>query len=366
MKIVIYGGSFDPIHNGHLKMALHAKEKLNADKVIFLLSKHPRFKQVKADDKHRLEMLKIALDGISWAEIDLTEYNSSEEVNYTYLTMLKLKEKYQGELYFLIGGDNINLFDKWYEAEKLSNLVSLVGVERPNVIINQDLIDKYQIKLIGPCLSEMSSTSLRNFSMIECPFNVLKYIIEHELYFVPQIRKYISQKRFNHSYEVAKLAYQIAKENNLNPYKAFQGGLLHDIGRELNIDYQRDYMNENYKEYVDQLKPSLYHQFLSVHLAEKQFNIHDQELLESFKYHATGKADLSPLGKVIYVSDKIEPTRGYDSSHMIKACLNDIEKGFVQVLEENIKYLTKTNKDFNNILTNSCIEYYLEGKNESN
>ena len=341
-------------------MALHAKERLNADKVIFLLSKHPRFKTIKADDIHRLEMLKIALKDYSWADIDLTEYDSNEKINYTYLTMLKLKQKYSGELYFLLGADNVNIIDKWYEIDKLSKLVRLVGITRPNYQLNEEHVNRYNVLIINEYLNEMSSTALREFKNLDCPFEVLKYIIENNLYFVPKIKQYISNKRFNHSYEVAKLAYLIANENNLNPYKAFQGGLIHDIGRELDINFQKSYIESNYPEYLD-LNPSLYHQFLAVYLLKATFDIDDRELIESFKYHATGNGFLSPLGKVIYVSDKIEPTRGYDSSYMIKACLNDIESGFILVLKENIKFLKKNNKDYNNILTRECIRYYLEG-----
>ena len=87
MKYIIYGGSFDPIHNGHIQMALKAKEVTNADKVIFLLSKNPRWKNPQEDGKHRLEMLKLALKDVSWAEIDLTEYKSNEEKNFTYKTI---------------------------------------------------------------------------------------------------------------------------------------------------------------------------------------------------------------------------------------------------------------------------------------
>ena len=142
MKYIIYGGSFDPIHNGHIQMALKAKEVTNADKVIFLLSKRPRWKNPLEDENHRLNMLKLALKDVSWAEIDLTEYNSLEDVNYTYRTILKIKNKYPGDLYFLIGGDNVNQLSDWYEIDNLSKAVKLIAIARPDIELSRTHITK--------------------------------------------------------------------------------------------------------------------------------------------------------------------------------------------------------------------------------
>ena len=362
MKYIIYGGSFDPIHNGHIQMALKAKDTIGADKVIFLLSKKPRWKSPNEDEKHRLNMLNLALNDLSWAEIDLTEYDSLENVNYTYRTLLKLKKKYLGDLYFLIGGDNVNQLSAWYEVEKLSKIVQLVAIARPNIILNQDIISKYNVFVIDSYVSKMSSTSLRNMSNLDCPYEVLKYIIENNLYFVPKLKTYISEKRFNHSYEVAKLAYQIARNNNLNEIKAFTGGLLHDIGKGMDKDKQYAYMALNYPEYINKLPQALYHQFISNDICKNDFNINDKEILDSIIYHATGNSEMTPLGKVIYSSDKIEPSRGYDSKDMINCCLEDYQTGFIYVLKENIKFLQESNKCYDNILTRKCIESYLKEK----
>ena len=63
--------------------------------------------------------------------------------------------------------------------------------------------------------------------------------------------------------------------------------------------------------------------------------------------------------EIIYAADKIEPTRGFDSSGLIKECLNDIEQGFIEVLSANKEYLTQMKKDINNRLTKECFEQYL-------
>lgn len=363
MKTIIFGGSFDPIHLGHIKMALKAKEFLNADKVVFMLAKAPRWKVTKEESFHRLEMLKIALKDYSWAAIDLTEYNSEEEINYTFNTINLVKDKYDGEIYFLFGGDQLNKLDKWYRIDELSKLVNLVAITRPDYVIDDENVNRYQVTLIKENVSEMSSTKLRNLHSLECPFEVLKYIIENNLYFVPKLKEYISNKRFNHSYEVAKLAYQIAFNNSLNPFSAFLGGLLHDIGREIEKEKQIAYMKEFYPEYEGKIPLGLYHQFVSEDICRNVFHIENEDVLRSIKYHGTGNREMTDYAKIVYSSDKIEPTRGYDSSDMIKTCIKDFNQGFIYVLKENIKFLASTGKSYDNPLTNACINYYLKEGN---
>lgn len=367
MRKIIFGGSFDPIHNGHLQIAKKAKDILKADKVIFLIAKHPRWKDVKSEDNHRLEMLKIALKGFSWAEISLVEYNSQADVNYTYDSILKIKENDDSKLYFLLGSDQLELLDKWYEIDNLTRLVQLVCISRPNFLINRENLEKYHVELIEEEISPMSSTALRNLNNMDCPKEVLDYIVENKLYFYNTLSSYMTEKRLNHTLSVSSLAYDIAISNHLDGHKAYLSALLHDIGKEIDINLQYQYVKDNYPSLVDSIPRVLYHQFYSEKIARETFKIKDQEILDSIKYHATGRENMGVYEKIVYASDKIEPTRGYDSSSLIEECKKDINTGFIDVLKENIKFFEQTNKSYHNKLTDQCIKYYLEGdKHESN
>lgn len=361
---IIFGGSFDPIHNGHLQIAKRALEVLKADKVVFMIAKHPRWKDVKSEDNHRLEMLKIALNKLPWAEISLVEYNSSSKVNYSYESVLKYKENDKSKLFFLLGSDQLELLDKWYEIEKLSSLVQLVCICRPNYPLNQTNIVKYNVLVIEEELSSMSSTSLRNLSNLDCPKEVLDYIVENKLYFYDTLSSYMSKRRLNHTLSVASLAYDIAIENHLEGHKAYLASLLHDIGKEIDYNIQYNYVKDRYPQLVNYIPRQLYHQFMSEKIARETFKISDEEILNAIKYHATGREKMGVYEKIVYASDKIEPTRGYDSSSLIKACKEDINSGFKIVLEENIKFLKETNKSYHNQLTDQCIKYYLKGEKD--
>ena len=104
-----------------------------------------------------------------------------------------------------------------------------------------------------------------------------------------------------------------------------------------------------------------WHQFIGVIVARDQFNIEDNEILESICFHATGRSSMSPLGKIIYSADKIDPLRGYDSSSLIKSCMRNYAVGFVEVLKANKEYLEENNKLEKNRLTEDCYKYYIKG-----
>ena len=103
MKKIIFGGAFDPIHNGHIRVAREASKKFNAT-VIFVPAKNPRWKEPTETSENRLEMLKLALKAVDFKyEIEEYELNSNAEVNYSIDTIKHLKEKYANDnLYLLI------------------------------------------------------------------------------------------------------------------------------------------------------------------------------------------------------------------------------------------------------------------------
>lgn len=169
-------------------------------------------------------------------------------------------------------------------------------------------------------------------------------------------------KRVEHSKSVANLCYKIALANKLNnSISFFIAGLLHDLAKGLDKDLMKSYMVKYFKEYLDMPKYA-YHQFVATILVKELFNIDDAEILDAIEYHCTGKKDMSPLGKIVYASDKVDPLRGYDSSDMIKSLLSNYEDGFIYVLRENRDFIFKKINEkhsVDNWLTEECFKEYL-------
>jgi nicotinate-nucleotide adenylyltransferase len=361
-RIIIFGGSFDPIHNGHLRLARAASLLLNAD-VVFVPAKDPRWKKPEASPIDRLAMLKKALDedGSGAFSISLSELARPGNVSYSIDTVHEFHKIYPNrELYLLIGADEANRLAEWKDPDELASLSQIVYIPRPEITVDPVLTKRFHLQELSYSGSgNVSSSSIRELQSIDLPLNVLSYIEEKGLYFMKKIAPLESEKRLRHSLSVAHLALAIAKKNQiLNPEKAYIAGLLHDLGKSLSEKEAREKMKDAFPEYVSYPSWCL-HQFTGVLLAQELFHITDEGILDAIHYHCTGKAHMPPLSKIIYAADKIEPTRGYDSSKLIAKCLQNYYVGFVSVLKENESFLQKEGHLEKTPLSEECADCYL-------
>lgn len=359
-KILLFGGSFDPIHNGHLALVNIAYQSLNIDECYFIIAKNPRWKDPTTTPNQRLEMLQKALSPYPYFKISLIEYNSEEEVNYTFDTINKLGNFENNKYYYLIGADQLDLLDKWYNIDKLSKMVQFVCYKRLNHQINEINLKKYNCILLDNELFDISSTMIRNLEKLDTPKVVIDYIIDNNLYFMKKVKRLYSEKRFIHALSVANLAYDIALANKVDENKAFIAGLLHDISKILSIEQSEELINSRFKEVPSKVGKWAYHQFTGSYLAQVMFDVKDIDIINSIKYHSTGRENMSKLEKIIYCADKLDPTRGWDSSTLIEECKKDIDQAFIQVLIDNIKYFRANNVNYSNEYTLKCFKYYLK------
>ncbi|MCQ2814743.1 MAG: nicotinate (nicotinamide) nucleotide adenylyltransferase [Bacilli bacterium] len=358
MAKIIFGGAFDPIHLGHTNMAELASKQFNAD-VIFVPAKIAIWKEQSVDSKHKLKMIELAVKGHKNFVIDDFEIKS-EGVCYTIDTLRHFLKKYPNEkLYLLIGVDQVNKFDAWKCADEISNIAQIIYYSRPRYKANAKIVSKYNMQPINGAGIDISSSDIRSLKDIALDEEVIKYIEKNNLYYIPRVKSYLSESRFNHCVSVAHLAYKIALTNKLeNSGSYYIAGLLHDIGKDISDEQKNTIMNAYFKEYVSFGKWS-YHQFVGSYLAKNDFKITSTSILNAIMFHATGSDSMDILAKVIYASDKIEPSRGFDSSDLIKSMMQNPEIGFLTVLNANKIFLTSQNKDIYNNLTYKCFKKYL-------
>lgn len=130
MKIGIIGGSFDPIHLGHLAMAEYLREIKNLDKILFIPTGNAPHKTYESLAEQRLEMVKLAIEDneyFSFCQIEVLK----ETTSYTAETLKELKEKWpEAEFNFIIGTDNLFSIEKWYKIEELGKLTKILVSNR--------------------------------------------------------------------------------------------------------------------------------------------------------------------------------------------------------------------------------------------
>ncbi len=132
-RLGLFGGSFDPVHLGHLLVAQAAREELNLSRLYFVLAAQSPFKPDRQPTpaNYRLQLLRLALAEKDWCEIDEQELQRGAP-SYTIQTVRNYASRFPGaELFYLIGTDHVAQLAKWREAEELARLVEFLVITRP-------------------------------------------------------------------------------------------------------------------------------------------------------------------------------------------------------------------------------------------
>jgi len=185
-KIALFGGSFNPIHNHHIKMANYVLEKNVADEVWIVPCKNHAFNKNLAPANHRINMINLAFDNpkikINKVEIE------SEETNYTIDTIRKLKKQYSHEFYWIIGSDVLyEMEEEWYGLPELFKETEFIIFNRNNYLIhplqNMKIKSILEIKTNNESSTEIRDRvkhreSLKNLVQL----SIEEYIIKNKLY----------------------------------------------------------------------------------------------------------------------------------------------------------------------------------------
>lgn len=359
MKIGILGGTFSPVHNGHIEIAKIAKARLELDKVLFIPNKVPPHKDIgKIDIFHKVNMVKSAIEDIPYFDIDTFE-TDSDNISYSYITLSYLSEKYKGdELYFILGADNIKQISNWMKPELIFKYANIVFIKRPNFVLDNSIIKKLtnlyngKISVINFIGIDVSSTEIRKkseeFKSLKgyVPQKVINYIYENAIYPVKAKEKLcgmLNEKRYIHSINVAKEAYKLAKQYNADEEKAYYAGLLHDCAKDIPLEKQFELIDK-YNEYEimeDELEFSkVIHALCGPIVAKKEFNVEDKEILDAIRYHTLGSINMTMLDKIIYIADLISEDRLYTGVEKLRELsYENIDKAIIMSIENTISYL---------------------------
>ena len=169
-KVGILGGSFDPVHNAHIKLAECAYKELKLDKVIFMPAHIQPFKANNkvTDESHRLNMLKLAVEKYTYFEVSDLEIRMGGK-SYTARTLSELKKEYE-ELVFILGADSYLSLSRWYMPEKIFELAEIACAVRDDVNMSalKQKKSEYSKTFLGRTSflkmerTDISSTEIRN------------------------------------------------------------------------------------------------------------------------------------------------------------------------------------------------------------
>jgi nicotinate-nucleotide adenylyltransferase len=371
-KLGIFGGTFDPIHNGHLMLAEHIRRECDLDKIIFMPNNIQPFKQgaTTLPGKQRQRMLQLAISGREYFDITDIELDASG-VSYTYNSIIALKKVYKDcEMFFILGEDIFSSIEKWHKFEELigeagfivglrpgsdrSTIEQLIEKQRSKHRAKITVVDNPQIDISSSRIREIVQTrdffAGRDAIRDMVPSSVGDYIYLNGIYdcenaqgdrhigtgvvrkLEATIRDFSKnadpkkRQRASHILYVKDLAIRLAKIYDVDVIKASMAALAHD--------YIKLFGSEEEKNSIE-------HGEMASKFLSDIFGIDDYDVLNTIKYHTTSRENPSKLEMIIFLADKLEIGRKYESVGQLRdlAASVSIEMAMFAVLKEVIEVL---------------------------
>ncbi|MCX5791063.1 MAG: bis(5'-nucleosyl)-tetraphosphatase (symmetrical) YqeK [Elusimicrobia bacterium] len=333
--VIIYGGSFDPPHKGHIALAAAALRELKPRALFFVPGFRTPFKDLQPlSFGERALLLKEALRSSALAgrrEVAISSFEAAQRrVVYTYETLAHFRKLYpRSPLYFLMGSDCLAGFGKWKRRREILKKAVLLAGLRPG----------YSMKAAGTApfrplkglFPRAASSSLRGELFLggkppAVPRGVLRLIERKGLYLAREralLKGMLSARRFRHSLETARLALELAPGLGLSPQKAALAGLLHDCARELKPArlagpaFKARTGGMLYGTIIKEA-PVLLHAWAGAEIARAKFGVKDREMLEAVSLHATGAPGMGTLARLIYVADLAAAGRDFAEAGLVR------------------------------------------------
>jgi nicotinate-nucleotide adenylyltransferase len=348
MRYALLGGSFNPVHIGHLALAQAALEA-GWDRVIFVPAFISPFKQehdIADSSEDRINKLLAAIAGERRFTVDDCEIKR-QGVSYTVDTVKDIAGRYlpDGRLGLLIGDDLAEGFPSWHGADEILKMADIVIAHREGA---EKKTHPYPCILLDNSIVDASSSEIRKKSAAgeDCTSLLPKAPSTREAALENIVRGRIPQSRFLHSRSVALDCVDLASRVGVDQDKAWTAGITHDACKALSNDEMKaEALKDGAPLTAAEIeKPALLHgRAAAIWLAE-EMHIKDQDIINAVRWHTTGRVGATPLEKIVYIADKIEPRRTTVKTELrmdAKAARKpeDLAPLFVKIVKGTVEWL---------------------------
>lgn len=377
MRIAVFGGSFDPVHIEHTRIAAAAIEELRLDKLVVMPAHMPPHKpgKILSPDFNRLEMCRLAFS--EQPNVEISDYEMTRGgTSYTYLTCQYFREKYpNADIFWLVGTDMLRDFPTWKNTSEILDCVTLAvcgRAEKENWLEKEraDFYARFQkeFAFVSYNGADVSSTEIRVLAgagMPLTPFvesNVEKYIQEKGLYYIPNADRALNLEkphRKAHSIRVANLAAARAVSLRMNEKQAIEAALFHDCAKNLEADspYLKEFCAPSK---WGKVPVSVVHQFAGAYVAETFLGVKDADVLNAIRFHTSARPNMSELEKLIFLSDMLESERSYEGVDELRTLFwdkNGLDVCLTESLRQTLLFLKEKGGDIYP-LTQAAYDFY--------
>ena len=371
-RIGIMGGTLDPVHDGHLRMAQHALTAARLDRVLMLPSGNPPHKPHITPAEHRWRMLTAACAGLKGLEPCREEIDRTGVI-FTVDTLTMLREKYpHADLFYLIGADTLMELKNWREYGTVLRLTRFLVCPRSSRFTSDELAaERDRLAMLGGHIDwldmdvlDVSSTQIRQAIRNGEPAPHLPVIVQEYaevcgLYgasprvpeasgWLEKLHTSLTAKRFAHTLGVAATARRLALRHGLDADRAEAAGLLHDCAKCMPLrEMQRIVRSHRLTEDEGLLESdALLHAIAGAQVALDDYGVTDPIILDAIRRHTTGAPGMSKLDMAVWLADAIEPTREpYPGLEELRALADvSLEKAILSSMENTLRYVRKRGK----------------------
>lgn len=366
MRVLLFGGTFDPPHNGHIHLLQQAIRAVAPDWVVVMPACLPPHKSpsTTAPDL-RLAMCRCFEPIFPDLEVSSWEIEQGG-ASYTIDTVAMLENRFPGAQIFLtVGSDMLLSFTGWKDWQQLLARTILVvqsrreGDEEQLAAAAAGLEQKGgRVVFAGGTPLEVSSSEIRSGrGRKNIPPQAREIIRRYDLYRPhPTIsiegarrlaKRTLSDKRYTHTLNVKKLAVKLAKKYGADPDKAALAALLHDIAKERPKAELLQILQDNaiIAKGAAQRPVPVWHGICAALLAQHRWGVQDEEVLSAIANHTAGKPGMTRLDKIIYLADMCSAERSYPEVDWLRALLaQDLDRAMAVSLGQNILWMRQQNK----------------------
>ena len=358
MKVLVFGGSFDPVHQGHVALFKKAVKIIRPDYSHIVPAYHSPFKAKSPTPfTLRMQMLKKAFAGIG-KNVIFDDYELKRGgKTYTCQLIEYLKKRYKNpEIYLLVGTDCLNDVHNWKNPQIIFNHATVVAGKRKGY--NENPAQFKHIFLPG-FFPQLSSSRVRAH-ILACgeipptvPAAVHPLIEKHRLYGLKihdWLKTHLKTNRYIHSKSVAELAAVLSDIYNVNVESAVKAGILHDAGKGMGAQELIQFCNQHhirapFFEDICHLEPSLLHSYVSKWLARHLFGVKDKDILNAVAEHTLGSLHMSTLSKILFVADISSKDRKYKDAFVIRnMALQDLDKALLYAANRKLLFTIDSQK----------------------
>ena len=358
MKVLIYGGSFDPVHKGHAALLKAALAQIKPDYTHIFTARHSPFKQSAAASFELRQKMATGALGRLGKNIIFDDFERRQNrMVYAWETVKYIRGIYpHAQVYLLVGSDCLNEMRAWKNTEYIfKNAVIAAGARKGFAFTTKD----FDFILLKGCFPQISSSRIKLDIMCggvvpaEAPPQTARFIESNQMYGL-NIHKWLAAKlkpkRYLHVKLVAGAAADLAREYNASAERAALAALLHDAAKTLDDNALARYCRGHKLKVRDfndicRYGAHLLHGPVSADMAKRIFGVKDKEILCAIANHTLGAKNMGALEKILFIADMASKDRKYKDARAVRgAAKKSLDEGVLAAMAIKMNFTIQTRK----------------------